>query len=60
MIISFSGGPFDGEGVPDEAENADELQIYNRDGKIYIYFLEGGNYTYAGEFLPEEPEDEDE
>jgi hypothetical protein len=65
-MIAFVGGPMDGEHLPSDLFDFDEVHIQNKEqDPVYIYYKdeETGNYYYEGEFLSsdiEYEEDEDE
>jgi hypothetical protein len=65
-MITFQGGPMDGEDVPDEFFPFDEVHIQNDENDpVYVYMKDDDNmcYNYEGEFMPSDiyyKEDEDE
>lgn len=63
-MITFQGGPMDGERVPTDFLEFDEIHMQNDENSpVYVYFREEHNYNYEGEFPPSEieyEEDEDE
>jgi hypothetical protein len=65
-MIRFQGGPLDGEDIPDEFLDFDEVHIQNDENSpVYIYMKDDENmcYSYEGEFSSDDiyyKEDEDE